>query len=141
MMLMVFPLRTGGGGSGQVLVAQYQFRWLGPPCPSLEGLGRRLMPTAAAVRRVAAGCGVKVFTFLWQRSEHLDRLGAAPMPPAVDVALSETKGPDAQLAIPTPDHYLPLLPLLGAGRAGEPVTFPVEGFDGGSMSMLAVKFG
>jgi 4,5-DOPA dioxygenase extradiol len=50
-------------------------------------------------------------------------------------------GPDAHLAIPTPDHYLPLLPLLGAGRAGEPVTFPVEGFDGGSMSMLAVKFG
>jgi len=50
-------------------------------------------------------------------------------------------GPDAALAIPTPDHYLPLLYVLGASDAGEPVAFPVEGFDGGSMSMLALRFG
>jgi 4,5-DOPA dioxygenase extradiol len=60
-----------------------------------------------------------------------------------DAALVEYEalGPDGRLAIPTPDHYLPLLPLLGARRADEPVTFPVEGFDGGSMSMLVVRFG
>jgi 4,5-DOPA dioxygenase extradiol len=50
-------------------------------------------------------------------------------------------GRDALLAVPTPEHYLPLLYVLGASVAGEPVTFPVEGMDGGSVSMLAVQFG
>jgi aromatic ring-opening dioxygenase catalytic subunit (LigB family) len=50
-------------------------------------------------------------------------------------------GPDASLSIPTPDHYLPLLYVLGARRPGEQVTFPVEGVDGGSISMLAVQVG
>lgn len=50
-------------------------------------------------------------------------------------------GHDAELSIPTPDHYLPLLYVLGARDAGEPVTYPVEGFDGGSMSMLTLQFG
>jgi 4,5-DOPA dioxygenase extradiol len=53
----------------------------------------------------------------------------------------ETLGTDAALSIPTPDHYLPLLYVLGAGRPGEPVRFPVEGVDGGSISMLAVQIG
>jgi len=50
-------------------------------------------------------------------------------------------GPDALLSIPTPDHYLPLLYVLGSGQAGERITFPVEGFDGQSMSMLTVSVG
>jgi 4,5-DOPA dioxygenase extradiol len=45
------------------------------------------------------------------------------------------------LAAPTPDHYLPLLYVLAQHQAGEPVSFPVEGFDGGSISMLAVQVG
>jgi 4,5-DOPA dioxygenase extradiol len=53
----------------------------------------------------------------------------------------ETLGRDAMLAAPTPDHYLPLLYVLGARRVGEPVTFPVEGVDGGSISMLTVRIG
>jgi 4,5-DOPA dioxygenase extradiol len=50
-------------------------------------------------------------------------------------------GNDAQMAIPTPDHYLPLLYILGARRQNEPLHFPVEGLEGGSVSMLAVRFG
>ncbi len=50
-------------------------------------------------------------------------------------------GEEARLAVPTPDHYLPLLYVLGARLAGETVSFPVEGFDGGSMSMLTVQLG
>jgi len=54
----------------------------------------------------------------------------------------ETKlGREAELAIPTPDHYLPLLYMLGTRAASEALTFPVEGMDGGSVSMLAVQVG
>ena len=53
----------------------------------------------------------------------------------------ENLGPEAQLSIPTPDHYLPLLYVLGSRQPGELITFPVEGVDGGSISMLAVKVG
>jgi 4,5-DOPA dioxygenase extradiol len=51
----------------------------------------------------------------------------------------EGLGKDAMLSIPTPDHYLPLLYVLGARQHGDAVTFPVEGIDGGSISMLTVR--
>ncbi len=50
-------------------------------------------------------------------------------------------GPDAALSIPTPDHYLPLLYILGSKQAGEQIWFPIEGVDGGSISMLAAQIG
>ena len=53
----------------------------------------------------------------------------------------ERLGRDALLSAPTPDHYLPLLYVLGLRRPGDEVTFPVEGFDGGSISMLTIKIG
>ncbi len=53
----------------------------------------------------------------------------------------DTLGRDAQLSVPTPEHYLPLLYVLGTQWAGEPVSFPVEGIEGGSISMLAVRIG
>ncbi len=53
----------------------------------------------------------------------------------------ETLGSDAALSIPTPEHYLPLLYVLGASQTGEKVCLPVEGVDGGSISMLTVQIG
>ena len=53
----------------------------------------------------------------------------------------ESLGRDALLSAPTPDHYLPLLYVLGLRRPDDAVSFPVEGFDGGSISMLAVRLG
>jgi len=67
-----------------------------------------------------------------------ERLTAEDHWPLIDyTSLSD----DALLAVPTPEHYLPLLYVLGASEPGEPVSFPVEGMDGGSVSMLAVQFG
>jgi 4,5-DOPA dioxygenase extradiol len=45
------------------------------------------------------------------------------------------------LSVPTPDHYLPLLYILGLRGTNDLVSFPVEGVDGGSVSMLAVRIG
>lgn len=53
----------------------------------------------------------------------------------------ESMGPDAKLSIPTPEHYLPLLYVAAGCQGDEEVTFPVEGIDGGSVSMLAVQVG
>jgi 4,5-DOPA dioxygenase extradiol len=50
-------------------------------------------------------------------------------------------GSDAALSIPTPDHYLPLLYVLAARQSNESIRFPVEGVDGGSISMLSVQVG
>jgi len=53
----------------------------------------------------------------------------------------ESLGREAMLSVPTPDHYLPLLYVIALRRQGEQVSFPVEGFDGGSISMLTVQIG
>src|SRR5699024_7229353 len=50
-------------------------------------------------------------------------------------------GRDAELAIPTPEHYLPLLYVMGASDKGDAVCFPTQGTDGGSISMLSVQLG
>ncbi|HEV7473905.1 MAG TPA: 4,5-DOPA dioxygenase extradiol [Pyrinomonadaceae bacterium] len=53
----------------------------------------------------------------------------------------EALGQDALLSAPTPDHYLPLLYVIALRRENEAVSFPVAGFDGGSISMLTVQIG
>jgi len=50
----------------------------------------------------------------------------------------ESLGKDAMLSAPTPDHYLPMLYVLAVRKEDDEVSFPVEGFDGGSVSMLSV---
>ncbi|WP_241569445.1 4,5-DOPA dioxygenase extradiol [Rosenbergiella collisarenosi] len=46
--------------------------------------------------------------------------------------------PDAPLANPTPEHFLPLLYIIGAARADDTLTVPVTGMDMGSISMTSV---
>lgn len=53
----------------------------------------------------------------------------------------EKLGPNALLSIPTPDHYLPLLYVIATTQPREIISFPVEGVDGGSISMLGVRIG
>ncbi|WP_455852215.1 4,5-DOPA-extradiol-dioxygenase [Pantoea endophytica] len=49
--------------------------------------------------------------------------------------------PDAQLSNPTPEHYLPLLYILGARAADEAISIPVEGMEMGAISMMSVQIG
>jgi len=49
--------------------------------------------------------------------------------------------PEALLSVPTPEHYFPLLPILGALRDDDEISFPVEGIHMGSLSMLTVMAG
>ncbi|MGB6604400.1 MAG: 4,5-DOPA dioxygenase extradiol [Steroidobacteraceae bacterium] len=116
-------------------------------------LGGRLAPLRdAGVLILGSGDVVhNLHTYAWGHHAHAPydwalrfetavraRLGAADHAALIDYA---ALGEDALLAVPTPEHYLPLLYVAGASRAGEAVSFPVEGMDGGSVSMLAVRFG
>lgn len=47
----------------------------------------------------------------------------------------------AALSNPTPDHFLPLLYVLGSWDGSEPVGVPVDGIEMGSLSMMSVKVG
>jgi 4,5-DOPA dioxygenase extradiol len=110
------PLRDEGilvMGSGDIVHNLHAYAWGGHP----------VEPYDWAVR------------FESRARELIERSDHAPL---IDYG---SLGQDALLAIPTPEHYLPLLYVLGAGTAGEPITFPVQGMDGGSVSMLAVQLG
>ena len=52
-----------------------------------------------------------------------------------------TLGRDALLAIPTPEHYLPLMYTLGAKGSKDPVSFFNDKVVGGSLTMTSVKIG
>ena len=49
--------------------------------------------------------------------------------------------PDGRRSHPSEDHWWPLLYAYGATARDETVTFPIEGFDLGSLSMRAVRWG
>lgn len=49
--------------------------------------------------------------------------------------------PAAELAHPTPDHFWPLLYAMALREGDDPVSFPVEEFQNGSISMRAVRIG
>jgi 4,5-DOPA dioxygenase extradiol len=46
-----------------------------------------------------------------------------------------------RMSHPTVDHYLPLVYAVGASDERDQVSFPITGFDAGSLSMRAVQFG
>ena len=50
----------------------------------------------------------------------------------------ESQGQDAQRSVPTPDHYWPLLYVLGARLPGDVPTFAPDHIEHGSLSMTSV---
>ena len=49
--------------------------------------------------------------------------------------------PLAAISHPTHEHFAPILAVAGAAGAGETVSFPLEGFELGSVSRRVVRFG
>jgi 4,5-DOPA dioxygenase extradiol len=77
----------------------------------------------------------------WQRRFNDDLLGRLDRGDHAALIAYDRLGPDAQLAIPTPDHYLPLLYVLGVQRAGERPDVLVDGDELRGLGMLSVAFG
>jgi 4,5-DOPA dioxygenase extradiol len=48
--------------------------------------------------------------------------------------------PHGRMSHPTPDHYYPLLYAAGASDERDTASFPIEGYDMGSLSMRAILF-
>lgn len=69
--------------------------------------------------------------------DNLGWKGAAKDHPLVNVMQQE----GAALSNPTPEHYLPLLYLLGSWDGVEPITLPTQGIVMSSLSMLSVQLG
>jgi 4,5-DOPA dioxygenase extradiol len=61
----------------------------------------------------------------------------------VDALLDfQQRAPAARIALPTWEHYAPLLVSLGAAQASAAVTFPITGFwMGGAFTRRSVQFG
>lgn len=89
--------------------------------------------------RLDWGGGGTVYDWAQRFSDKIrGHLRAGEHGPVIDYAAA---GDDARLAVPTPDHYLPLLYVIAQQQPGEPLSFPVEGIDMGSVDMSAVAVG
>ena len=86
----------------------------------------------------------------WQRGDSTTPDWAHTFDAEVAKAATQHDGPalarmaesDAgRISHPTPDHYYPLLYVAGAAGAGDPVKFPLQGFDMGSLSMRSILYG
>jgi 4,5-DOPA dioxygenase extradiol len=123
------------------------------PAPFHYELGKRLAPLRdEGVLIVGSGNLVhNLQTYAWGKhivdpydwavrfeQQAREMLLAEEHKPLVDY---EKLGGDALLSIPTPDHFLPLLYVIATRQQGEKISFPVEGVDGGSVSMLSVRVG
>ena len=65
----------------------------------------------------------------------------APSRVVMETSAEAFKVADAALAVPTPEHYLPLLYVLGTQQPGDPVAVPVTGFELGTIGMTSLLVG
>jgi 4,5-DOPA dioxygenase extradiol len=119
------------------------------PTTRIHALGRSLRPLRdAGVLLLASGGAVHNLYELRQSGPPptwavdfetwlRERLTAGDDDAIVDF---QRRAPAPQRAHPTDEHFLPLLVALGA-RDGDAPVFPIEGWEYGSLSRLAVRFG
>jgi len=58
-----------------------------------------------------------------------------------ELALYHTNAPSWELAVPTDEHYVPLLYIAGMRTGDEPVNTVFEGFQNASLSMRCIRVG
>jgi 4,5-DOPA dioxygenase extradiol len=121
--------------------AQFHYE-LGQKLAALRAEGVLILGSGNVVHNLrTAKWGDAAAPYPWA-IEFNDRLRASLASGDHSLALDPAMvGQSAALSIPTPEHYLPLLYVLGAATPGERTSFPVEGLDLGSISMLAVQVG
>ena len=118
----------------------------------LVELGRALRPLRDE------GVVIMASGFLTHNLRHLDARPGAPVPVwagALDAWVADVLGrgeldtladyreraPGVREALPTHEHFAPLVAAAAAGLDGGPVTFPITGFVYGSFSRRSVQFG
>jgi len=70
-----------------------------------------------------------------------ERLRAAIDAGDRDAMVAYDRHAGGALAVPTPDHYLPLLYAAALRRSGEQLTTLVDGMEAGSLSMRSIRVG
>lgn len=115
---------------------------LGRELAPLRGQGVLIMGSGNIVHNLgAARFDQEATPYDW--ALEFDRLVEELIATGEDEALIDYRslGKAAGLSIPTPDHFWPLLYILGARDRDESVSFPTTGVAHGSVSMRAVLFG
>lgn len=75
-------------------------------------------------------------------AERFDEAAVAQLAKDPEAVLKLAEHPDYALAVPTPDHFIPLLYLAGLAAAGEGTAEPlVRGYAMGSLSMTCYRAG
>jgi 4,5-DOPA dioxygenase extradiol len=74
-------------------------------------------------------------------TEVKDALLAGELATLASWAFPDETMPDARLAVPTPEHYLPLLYIAALRGAGEPLSFFNDRIEYGSIGMVGIKVG
>jgi 4,5-DOPA dioxygenase extradiol len=85
--------------------------------------------------------GVHDFGFDWAREMHEIFKQKITDRAHTDLVDYQAMGEAARLAVPTPDHYFPLLYVLGMTQPQESPNFFNDVLVGGSLNMTSVKFG
>ncbi|SFA88017.1 Aromatic ring-opening dioxygenase, catalytic subunit, LigB family [Collimonas sp. OK607] len=91
------------------------------------------------LRLMSRGQDVPVPGWAQRFNDHIrESLVSGDIQSVIDYA---DQGQDAQLSVPTPEHYLPLLYVAGAKQDDETISIAVDGIDIGSISMLTAVVG
>jgi 4,5-DOPA dioxygenase extradiol len=133
-----------------VPVVQLAINGLQPPEYHLE-LGRRLAPLrAAGVLVVGSGNVVHNLRALdfslpdagFRWAERFDEAVREVMTATPGLVADTLQHPDARSAVPTPDHFLPLLYVAGiAAESDQAIEVLVDGYTAGSLSMTSYTVG
>lgn len=118
--------------------AEYHYQ-LGQRLAALRDEGVLILGSGNVVHNLrAAKWGDDAGAYPWA-TDFNDRLRSALASGDYQTVIQYQRfGEPAALSIPTPEHYLPLLYVLGAAQPQDRISFPTDGIEMGSISMLTV---